>query len=143
MNEEEFWQHFELGPKGCLNWTGAKDARGYGLLWFGGKNWWVHRLAYTLTYGSVPQGKDVHHSCENKTCGRPDHLIALSHREHPIEYLKKDGLTPAQLSEIRHSTAPPKVLVAKFGRSRSEIYQIRTGRRYAWVDFLRKDVLAA
>ena len=132
---------------GCLIWTGAKDSRGYGLLWFGGKNWWVHRLSFFLVHGSLPYGKDIHHSCEDKIRGRSDHLIALSKREHASEYFKKHGrwgaekLSPAQVSEIRHSVESSKSLATKFRVSSSEVSTIRKGRRYEWVDFLRKEVI--
>jgi hypothetical protein len=46
-------------------------------------------------------------------------------------------LTPAQVSEIRHSAETDVVLAEKYKVSESEIHMIREGKRYAWVDFLR------
>ena len=133
---------------GCLIWTGAKDSRGYGLLWFGGKNWWVHRLSFFLVHGSLPYGKDIHHSCEDKIRGRSDHLIALSKREHASEYFKKHGrwgaekLSPAQVSYIRHSPKSDLALSREFKISVGEIRRISRGKAYAYIDFLRREMIA-
>lgn len=42
----------------------------------------VHRFAYELFVGPIPEGFDVHHSCEHQRCCNPDHLEALSELDH-------------------------------------------------------------
>ena len=49
---------------------------GYGRIKVRGRRVLVHRLAYELTYGEVPEGMKVLHRCDNPPCWRPDHLYA-------------------------------------------------------------------
>jgi hypothetical protein len=59
---------------GCWIWTGARTRNGHGTLWLSGKATYVHRLAYELWVGPIPQGRGVYHHCGNRTCCNPDHL---------------------------------------------------------------------
>lgn len=62
----------------CLPFTGFVDERGYGKI--GGE--WAHRRAYREAHGSIPDGLEVHHTCDRRDCIEPTHLIALTHAEH-------------------------------------------------------------
>lgn len=42
----------------------------------------AHSVAYTLIYGEIPEGHDVHHECENKGCVNPLHLQAMTRSDH-------------------------------------------------------------
>lgn len=67
----------------CLLWTGRiqsgrprKGDGGYGDLTFDGKpHTRVHRLAWLLTYGPIPDGKHVLHRCDVRHCFEPTHLF--------------------------------------------------------------------
>lgn len=66
-------------PNGCLEWTGGSVAEigGYGLIRVGGRKGKllrVHRVMYVCTYGDLPNGAVVRHTCDNPKCCRPDHL---------------------------------------------------------------------
>lgn len=84
---EWFWTR--LAPpndQGCREWTGARvssphaavgapkygqTARGDGTT----KRVLVHRYAWELTYGPIPDGMLVCHSCDNPPCCEPTHLF--------------------------------------------------------------------
>lgn len=59
---------------GCWQWIGAQNRKGYGQLFFRGKLWVSHRVAYTIFVGEIPEGMTVDHLCFNKGCINPAHL---------------------------------------------------------------------
>lgn len=59
----------------CWIWTGCSDR--YGRLTVHGRQWWTHRLAYTLLVADIPDGQQIDHLCRNRLCIRPDHLEAV------------------------------------------------------------------
>lgn len=65
----------------CLVWTGTVGNAGYGLISTGGrqgKTVLVHRLAYELWVGPIPEGLTIDHvrarGCRSKLCCEPAHL---------------------------------------------------------------------
>jgi len=71
---------------GCLEWQGAKTARGYGVISYGGRNLATHRIALAGALNmpellnpidrtvSVFVSQYVLHSCDNPSCCNPKHL---------------------------------------------------------------------
>lgn len=79
--ENRFWNRVQVNgplPRGaqhlgpCHVWTGH-TANGYGSIGYGGRQYYVHRLAWQLAYGAEPPGR-VRRLCRNKLCVRIDHL---------------------------------------------------------------------
>lgn len=68
----------------CWLWTGAISQNGYGVIGLTGgtKNDFVHRVAYRLTKGLIPEGRSnvVDHLCRNRRCVNPDHLELVRQR---------------------------------------------------------------
>ena len=63
-------------PSGCLEFSGCRNKQGYGGVRFGGKVRKAHRVSYTLSKGTIPEGFDICHKCDNPPCCNPDHLWA-------------------------------------------------------------------
>lgn len=60
---------------GCLEWQGARNAKGYGKVRRGGRPYYVHRLALEAKLGRpIAEGMVACHSCANPSCFEPDHL---------------------------------------------------------------------
>lgn len=71
--EDRFWSRVDKTDD-CWNWTGSTLDDGYALFSVGGKNRLVHRYAYELQVGVIPDGMDIDHTCHNRRCVRPAHL---------------------------------------------------------------------
>ena len=60
----------------CMIWQGAVTSGVYGVLRFGGRIVYAHRLALYLSQGPIPKHKVVCHSCDAPRCCEPTHLSA-------------------------------------------------------------------
>jgi len=89
-------QPLSLVTSDCWLWTGAKQSAGYGTVWFQGRAWLVHRLAFLLAYDFLPDVLD--HMCNERTCYRPDHLRPTTHRQNIAR-----GSTPSAVA-VRTNT---------------------------------------
>ena len=45
----------------------------------------VHRVAYEIYKGSIPEGKNVCHSCDNPSCCNPKHLFIATQKENLLD----------------------------------------------------------
>lgn len=69
-----------LSEGACVLWPGSLDKDGYGRC----PNGWTgaHRVSYEAFNGFVPNGLDVHHTCNTKACINPAHLVVMTRAEH-------------------------------------------------------------
>lgn len=59
---------------GCLLWTGATTADGYGNLSARGAREYAHRYAWERVHGPLPQGHLIDHICYSPACVEITHL---------------------------------------------------------------------
>ena len=87
MPRGDFWpnwrERLESGytatENGCHEWRGSRNSKGYGVIWFDGKQRLAHRAAWLATYGEWPTaGLVVDHICNNPACIRIEHLRLLT-----------------------------------------------------------------
>ena len=140
-----------LGPDDCWEWRGWRDDRGGSAMGYGrihvfdewGKthNVPVHRVAWMLTYGAIPEGLDVLHQCDNPPCCNPSHLFLGTDVDNAADRSAKDRgargersglakLTESDVREIRSSNLLQRELAKRFGVSQPLIGMIR--RRVIW-----------
>ena len=65
---------WEVTESGCWEYRGNKNEFGYGSLRVGARTWLMHRAAYTVWVGTIPDGLLVLHRCDNPPCINPEHL---------------------------------------------------------------------
>lgn len=98
-----FWAKVDrsAGREACWPWLGyiAKDETrsplGYGQFRTGAplerRLVKAHRFALFLMTGSLPEGMDACHECDNTVCCNPDHLFWGTHQQNMRDYVMKYG----------------------------------------------------
>lgn len=113
---ERFWSRVEFGDwQDCWLWRGYLRRDGYGATSIKGANRYVHRVAYELLVGPIPEGLHIDHLCRVPACVNPLHLEAVTNhenvlrgklgalRERPTECPRGHPYTPENTHMQRHS----------------------------------------
>lgn len=140
--QDNFWDNTMPIPEcGCLLWTRKINPNGYGALRFKGKQVLAHRIAWELINGDVPNGNQILHRCDVKSCINPYHLFLGSQQDN-MNDMKKKGrstrgkrffepkLTDSDVSFIRFSKATCFELAKIFGISFQHVSDIKRFKRY-------------
>lgn len=134
----DFWPRVQKTDDHWV-WPSAVPRCTYGQMLVNGKTWYTHRLAWTLTYGPIPEGMHVLHRCDYPPCCNPAHLFLGSQSDN-MEDMRDKGrgvarLTFAQAEDIRclyAAGASQKELALMFATTRQNIRLVlihRTWRR--------------
>lgn len=92
---DRFWSKVNKSTD-CWLWTAATRGNGYGCFKYHGKVIDSHRMAYILTYGEIPDGKLVCHSCDNRLCVNPKHLWLGTYYDNNMDARNKGRLYPIE-----------------------------------------------
>lgn len=94
VNKDEINKRFWLKvdkktPLECWLWTGAKKPKGYGNVRRNKIYTTAHRVSWEITFGVIPKGMQVQHSCDNPSCCNPNHLMLGTVMSNYIDMVKK------------------------------------------------------
>lgn len=107
MSEVEYLAYFMSRciqtAKGCLEFQGGKNEKGYGQVMVKGKRWMVHRFVYFMTKGAIPDGHQVLHGCDNPPCCNPAHLRTGTMSDNAQESADKARHYHASQTHCKHS----------------------------------------
>jgi hypothetical protein len=137
------------GPDECWPWTAKSRISGYGTISTGGRRSpkvLAHRAVWEEANGPIPDGPGYHgmvvmHTCDNRLCCNPAHLVlgtqtenvrdmdGKGRRKSQPSYGEKHGNATFSNEDIAYIRASPKTnaeLTREFGCGRSSIYHIRS-----------------
>ena len=100
--ETRFWARVDK-TEDCWQWRGAKTTLGYGTIgtYPGNKTLLVHRFAYEMLVGKIPDGLYVCHRCDNPGCVNPAHLFLGTAKDNMHDCLAKGRFTAKNVRKGR------------------------------------------
>lgn len=127
-------------PNGCLEWQLGCTKNGYGEITVAGVTLYVHRLAWEVENGPIPDGEVIRHKCDNPPCFDLAHLLPGTQAQNVADMLQrgraryrlgeqhpKAKLTWPAVREIRRLIAAgftENALALEFGVCGSTIHRI-------------------
>lgn len=98
--------NYTVVESGCWEWQGYIDKNGYGKAYDierppGNRVDWAHRVSYRRHKGTIPEGHDLDHECENTVCINPDHLCPVTKIEHVRRTLERLGVFEDQMEAVQ------------------------------------------
>jgi hypothetical protein len=122
--------HYIVDPlTGCWRWQ-LFTLRGYPR----GSKGAPHRLLYEHMLAPIPANHDLHHTCQNKDCINPAHLVPITHGQHLAQHKRaRSKLTAADVRAIRERALQDERLAAlagSFGVGREAVEDIISGRNW-------------
>jgi len=99
---ERLTSHLVRMPNGCLEWTGCTDDDGYGRIYANGKHVLVHRLAWELAHGPIPEGLEVCHHCDNPPCCDTNVCLFLGTHAENMADMKAKGYARGWDKDVTH-----------------------------------------
>lgn len=97
---ERFWEKVDVrGDDECWPWIAYRSSEGYGVMCDEyGKAARVHRIAYRLCVGSIPEGLLIRHTCDNPPCVNPRHLLTGTDKDNARDCVER-GRRPSPVTE--------------------------------------------
>lgn len=126
----------ETGCHVCTSHAANKG--GYSVVRIEGRSRPVHRVVYERHNGAIPDGLVVRHTCDNRRCINPSHLIVGTYRDNITDAIErsrypfgqrhvKAKLTDDAVRYIHESGESTRELADRFGVSHATILMVRTG----------------
>ena len=143
MTDRDYIAHStEPQSNGCIYWTKSVGANGYGQVCRNGISTPAHRWMYARVKGPIPKGMDIRHTCDNRQCVNPEHLLVGTRADNNADTSKRDRngnalLTNDDATEIRRrwKNGESQVSIGRdYNVSRHVIYSVVHYRTYKYAE---------
>ena len=134
-----FWARVEAkGPDECWPWKGIVDkVHGYGVgsISRQGKSqhWRAHRLSYIIHHGHLPEDLVVRHTCDNRPCVNPHHLLVGTPKDNAQDMMVRGRFRNAHMLQTHcihgHEFTPENTRNTKRGHRQCKTCQRIIDRR--------------
>jgi predicted XRE-type DNA-binding protein len=140
-------------PNQCMEWPLSRDKLNYGRITgsSGTRVEFVHRAAWEIVHGPIPDGMFVCHDCpngDNPACFRPSHMFLGSAADNQADSKKKgtavrgervgtSKLNAEEVKEIRRLRqrgVEQKQIGKRFGVTQSTISEIVRRKKWRWLE---------
>ncbi len=125
--EKRFWAAV-LKTNTCWLWQNVLDKDGYGKINYPGPKAGyerAHRYSWELHYGSIPEGMQVLHNCDNPLCVNPGHLFLGTNVDNAADRVSKGRNRKPSIDPAEVAGLSTRGVQDKFGVSESWAYVLR------------------
>lgn len=126
---------------GCHLFAGTQNAKGYGVIKVGNKNYAAHRVSWIREHGPIPDKLSVLHKCDTPACCNPLHLFLGTNKNNVDDCVAKGRrytkLKPSQVLDIRSGKYSIRSLAKRFGVARRTISDAMYG--ITWNECMRSE----
>ncbi len=135
----EFWSIPEPNS-GCQLWLGCVDDKGYGRIKVDGLVDRCHRVSWRVHNGEIPDGKQILHHCDIRSCINYLHLFVGTHQDNMDDMVskgrarsprgvknKKAKLNEIAVMEIISDNRSHVKIAKDFGVSQVQVSNIKRG----------------
>lgn len=123
----------------CIRCTShALNGYGYPRMTIRGKIRTIARYILIRRLGEIPSSVVSRHTCDNKWCIRPDHIISGTSAENTADYKQRGKkpdqrgernpyakLTSEKIHQIRNASGLQREIAKEFGLSKSQVSRIK------------------
>lgn len=138
-----FWKYtIKKSDEECWEWTGSVHPSGHGQMSSkrGETPFKAHRVSFLIHKGSIPDGLNINHHCDNPSCVNPAHLYAGTQQQNMKDVCRRHrnpncSLTQDQVKEIKDKLVHRKygditAIAKEYGISFDVVYDIARKRTY-------------
>ena len=132
-----------IDDNGCWNCIShGKDNYGYPFSTLNKKQDRIYRHYYRLYNGNIPKGSVIRHTCDNKLCINPEHLVIGTHKDNVMDRVSRgrsaigtmngrSKLTNVDVLQILNDTNTSKMKLARrYGIDPKVIRDIKSGKTW-------------
>lgn len=135
--EERFFKKVKKTTS-CWLWeAGTRGKTGYGSFKYNKKVIDSHRMVWILTFGEIPTGMYICHTCDNRLCVNPSHLFLGTPKDNWLDGVNKGriSLSHPKKFENNYISSQRKIKVEDAKEivmlyKNTEITQDQLGKRY-------------